>query len=265
MRKIAVTLICVWYPQSPNFNHFLSRNHFVYPPNTTPADPGTTPNVMTLSEEDDKQAAEKGIKIPSDDCVITWDQFNEHIKDRDWINVYAVNNEQVTGELLKYSTIWTVVSDTVIRRRTSFWDSIVKGCVYGDNTFARIHDSRAIFVSQTGNLVALPTRNDYYVSSNPEKYFFYFVCIDNTEVVDGRCPSSIILVMIKDQRENDLNDKGVRGGPIRMNDIPWSEIEADLQRCHRQSFIDDTDPKVVWTWRNEECPKPWTPAAEQGK
>jgi hypothetical protein len=35
---------------------------------------------MTLSEEDDKLAAEKGIKIPSDDCVITWDQFNERVQ-----------------------------------------------------------------------------------------------------------------------------------------------------------------------------------------
>jgi hypothetical protein len=51
--------------QNPEFNdnffRHLSRHHLVYPPNITPADPGTTPNVMTLSEEDDKLAAEKGV------------------------------------------------------------------------------------------------------------------------------------------------------------------------------------------------------------
>jgi endonuclease/exonuclease/phosphatase (EEP) superfamily protein YafD len=36
-----------------------------------------------------------------------------------------------------------------------------------------------------------------------------------------------------------------------MNDIPWSEMEADLQRCIGQSFIDDTDPQLVWFWRNQ--------------
>ena len=64
---------------SENFFRHLSRNHLVYAPNITPADPGTTPNVITLSEEDNKLAAEKGVQVPSDDCVITWDQFNEHV------------------------------------------------------------------------------------------------------------------------------------------------------------------------------------------
>jgi hypothetical protein len=41
--------------------------------------PTTTPDVMMVSDEDNTLAADIGMKIPAQDCILSWDDFKNHV------------------------------------------------------------------------------------------------------------------------------------------------------------------------------------------
>ena len=47
-------------------------------PTTTPS-PGTTPDIQKISEADDKLASDIGIKVPSGDCITSWNDFKADV------------------------------------------------------------------------------------------------------------------------------------------------------------------------------------------
>ncbi|XP_060602437.1 uncharacterized protein LOC132755568 [Ruditapes philippinarum] len=242
------------------YPRFLSHHNF-YSPTTTPVSKGTTPEILKPNKEEDVQAAEKGVKVPSHECVISWDNFKQHIDGRDLVDIYGINNDDsvVPGTSFKLSALWTSVNDTYVRRRGSTWNTAANRCVFLDGLFARIDNARVILKGPLGDNMIV-----YFVSSDPEKFVIIHVCFESQRIENGRCPSTLTHIMTKDQRDTPTNNEGIREGPIRLNDIPWSQIEDDLKNCLGQLFVDDTQPQIYYTWRNSACPVPGTDAFEKG-
>jgi hypothetical protein len=57
----------------------LLRHHGTFSPITTPVNPGTTPTIHVVNEEEERQAAENGVRIPPRQCIISWDLFKENV------------------------------------------------------------------------------------------------------------------------------------------------------------------------------------------
>ncbi|XP_060573148.1 uncharacterized protein LOC132731055 [Ruditapes philippinarum] len=87
------------YQHGGSIQHFRRQSNYipryptVYPPFTTTSEPGTTPEKVTISPEDEQKADEIGIRIPPDECIISWDQFKEHVVGRNWLDIYDIDDD----------------------------------------------------------------------------------------------------------------------------------------------------------------------------
>ncbi|XP_060594993.1 uncharacterized protein LOC132749285 [Ruditapes philippinarum] len=243
----------------------------IYPTPIPPhVDPGTTPDINKLSE-DERQAQGQGVRVPPNDCVISWHDFQQKIANQEMIGLYGIDddNDINPGVAFKFTVRWSVENDTMIRRRGSLWFSETKSCIFADGVFQRIDGDRAIFRSVSGNAFITDNRMDYFVWSKrePIQWCIFFICYDSQNVRDGRCPNSELVAVFREQRTTDINDAGIREGPIILNDIDWSELESTFKDCFSQEIKDDQDPQIFWGWRtpnNEACAVPGTPAFEEG-
>ncbi|XP_060594994.1 uncharacterized protein LOC132749286 [Ruditapes philippinarum] len=258
--------------QGRGFNNYISRPIYRPPfyngPITTPVDPGTTPHIDKLSE-DERQAQGRGVRVPPNDCVISWNDFQQKIANKEWIGLYGIDDDDELnpGDAFKFSVRWIVENDTTLRRQGSLWFN--GRCVFADGVFRRIDGDRAIFGSIGGNVFATSTRRDYFVCSrrDPIQWCIFYICYDSDKVQDGRCPNSETVIVFREQRDTDINGAGIREGPIRLDDIDWSELESILKECLSQEIKDDQDPQVFWAWRTPNsiaCPVPGTPAFDEG-
>lgn len=232
---------------------------------TTPLPPRSPINNLTPT--DDQAATNIGVKVPPESCIITFDQFQQNLPGRNWIGIYSIDDDENLnpGIAYKIHLLWTVTNDTTIRRRLSLWDNITKKCLYADGMFVReTSTGRAIFRSSGGNLFAAAARKDYFVSSDPANYVIFYICYDTDKIRDGRCITSEIFLVVKDQRPQPTNGNGIPSGELTLNDIPWGKIESDFKDCLGQQFVDSTDPQINWVWINPECPVPGTQAYESG-
>ncbi|XP_060602441.1 uncharacterized protein LOC132755573 [Ruditapes philippinarum] len=232
------------------------------PMTTTTAPPASMP----ISDEDDFFAAEIGVRLPPKECVISYDQFVEHVVEMDWHSPYSIDNDYPInkGVAFKFSVVFSLVNSTHIRRRGSLWDDFEMRCLFADGEFVRVDNEKAIFASAGGNLFATSGRVDYFVSFDPSRYVIFYICYDTNKSIRGRCPNSEILLLLKDQRETQIGDDGIRRGDIILNDIHWTLIEETFKNCLGQQFVDETEPQISWVWDKDDCPKPLTRQFEEG-
>ncbi|XP_045182078.2 uncharacterized protein LOC123540829 [Mercenaria mercenaria] len=235
-------------------------------PVTTPANPETTPTIVRPTEEDERLANEIGVKVPPDDCVISWEDFIKYVVNRDYIGIYGINDDDALnpGVPFKASIKWNVVNETTMRRRVSLWDSGTNKCLFADGLFRRVDESRAIFGLISGNIFATANRKDYLVCGKDYIYCIFFICFDSQNNRQGRCHISQTVLLVRDQRDQPPNSEGVREQQIRLNDIPWTNIDNDFQKCFGQTFVDDKDPQIFYTWKNPSCAVPGTAQFDEG-
>ncbi|XP_045159573.1 uncharacterized protein LOC123524980 [Mercenaria mercenaria] len=236
-----------------------------HPPTTTPANPGTTPTIPRPSEDDERLAAEIGVKIPSDDCVISWEDFKNKVANKPWIGIYGLDDDKALnpGVAFKGSLLWNVINETTIRRRGSFRDSIDE-CLFADGVFKRADDSLAIFQSISGNLFAAANRKDYLVCGPEFRFCIFFIVYDTQNNRQGRGNLTEAFLLVKDQRSQPPNSEGVIEQQITLNDLPWTLMDKYLQKCLGQTFVDDRDPQLFYAWKNPSCAAPGTAKFDEG-
>ncbi|XP_060567033.1 uncharacterized protein LOC132725865 [Ruditapes philippinarum] len=230
---------------------------------TTISPLGTTPDILMISEAEENLTAEKGIKIPPHDCIISWDQLKEHIADVNYIGIYDLDDDDdvFPGRGFKNHLRLQVLNETSIRREAGAWFPSFNTCgsVFGIDE--RVDGAKAIFRPVSGNAFIVPGKRDYIVSLNPSRYIFYFFC--QSEPQDNRCRDALLILLVKDEREWPREGDGIPKGQIRLDDIPWGEIGSTLMACFGQQFIDDTDPQIKWGWTGPECAVPGSEVFEK--
>ncbi|XP_060567063.1 uncharacterized protein LOC132725890 [Ruditapes philippinarum] len=217
----------------------------------------TTPGVMMVSDEDDKLADDIGMKIPAQDCILSWDDFKNHVVGKNYIELYDISDNEmfISGMTTKVHLRYSLLNDTVIKRDLSLRIDDTNTCAYVPGLEERVDSEKAIFRALSGFTVS-PTRMDFVVSSDPSKYLFYFFCYTGDTIMDGRCSQGLNVLLVEDKRSWPQDGDGVPEGQINLDDIPWGDIERTMIRCFGQQFLDDTDPQAIWTWRGKECAVP---------
>ncbi|XP_053395931.1 uncharacterized protein LOC128556052 [Mercenaria mercenaria] len=249
------------------------RPTYLPPPFTSTMMTPTTkapPPIRPISRIDDTLSALIGVRIPPKECVISYDDFVEHAVDEDWITLYGIDNDLPINKDInfKWTARWDVINQTHIRRRGSYWNNLTGKCTFVEGQFNRIDDKKAIFGAVSG-IVGTLDRRDYIVSFLPSKYVIVYVCFDASNINSDRCPNSVVVLLVKEQRTTPPDsDTGIVSGDICLDKMPWWLIEYTLKYCLGQQFVDDTEPQIMWYWENEggptvDCAKPGTEAFQR--
>ncbi|XP_045184150.2 uncharacterized protein LOC123542386 [Mercenaria mercenaria] len=256
------------YYRPPNYFPPFPTNFPPFPTTTqsTTSQPMTTPNIMMVSEEDDKKASEFGIKIPPHECIISWDQFKENVPGKQYAEIYDIDfdDNRFPGGIKKAQLQFSIVNDSSIRREASLRVEALDMCLYIFGIEERVDPNKAIFEPLSGNALVFPGRRDFVVSSDPSRYIFYFFCYEYDTRKEDRCPSGIVILLLKDDREWPKGGDGIPDRQIRLNDVPWGDIEKTMKKCFLQQFVDDTNPQANYVWKGEDCAVPGSDVYKNG-
>ncbi|XP_053394783.1 uncharacterized protein LOC128555691 [Mercenaria mercenaria] len=257
------------YRYSKNYR-FRRPTIFPNPFTSTMMPPTTTmepPPIKPISFKDTVDSARIGVRVPPKECVISFEDFVQHVVNMDYISPYDIDNDMVLNPEVthKWSPRWEYVNETTVRRLGSYWDNLTGKCTFADGLFSRADETKAIFGATSGRF-ANTGRRDYILSFSPSEYIIQYVCYDGNKINEFRCPNSEILLLFKEQRTNPPDsDTGIISGDICLNDIPWQLVEYTWKNCLGQQFVDDTEPQIMWLWDNAggptvDCAKPGTEA-----